>query len=405
MSASRRLSASPLSFDWTGRDAQGRLQRGRSQAGGDNQLRALLRRRGLHAIEVQVVRRPRQRKPSAADIARFTRQLAALLRAGLALVDALHMLVRTQEQASLLPILEQINADLQDGQSLSSALQRHNTVFGDLYIALVQAGELSGRLDLMLDRLATHQEKTQALARRVRSALTYPAVVLSVAVAVLVVIMVFVVPAFESVFAAFGAELPWATQWVIGASRALVHNGPLLLGAALALVGSLLWAWRRSPVFVQRLDALRLALPVWGRLLQEAALARWSRTLATLLAAGLPLAQALQSVRGTCGHRAHARATQRLAQEIERGSSLHAALAREPWFPPLLQQMCAVGEESGTLDHLLEKVADFQEAALDERLQRLASLIEPVTVLLLGLIVGALVLSLYLPVFQMGQIV
>lgn len=400
------MSASPLlSFDWSGRDAQGRLQRGRSQAGGDNQLRALLRRRGLRAIEVQAVPRPRQRKPSAADVARWTRQLAALLRAGLPLIDALQMMARTQDQAGLSSVGESICTDLRDGQPLSSALQRHEPVFGHLFIALVQAGETSGRLDLMLERLASHQEKTQALARRVRSALAYPAVVLTVAVAVLVVIMVFVVPAFENVFAAFGAELPWATQVVIGLSRAWVYQGPFLLGAALVLVILLMGAWRRSPAFVQAVDTFFLGLPVWGRLLQEAALARWSRTLATLLAAGLPLAQALQSVRGACGHRAHAQATDRLREEIERGSSLHAALAREPWFPPLLQQMCAVGEESGTLDHLLEKVADFQEAALDERLERLASLIEPVTVLLLGLIVGALVLSLYLPVFQMGQIV
>lgn len=393
------------SFDWTGRDAQGRLQRGRTQAGGQNQLRALLRRRGLHPVAVQQVKAQRARKPSAAEIVRFTRQLAALLRAGLPLLESLQMIARTQVRGAVWTLAGQIHADLQNGLSFSDALRRRGEVFGGLYVSLVGAGEVSGRLDLMLERICVHLEKTEALARRVRSALTYPAVVLSVAVAVLGVIMVAVVPAFETVFASFGAELPWATQWVIGTSRWLVQTAPWLLGAALSLVLMLAWAWRRSPAFVHWVDEVCLALPLWGSLLHGAAVARWSRTLATLLAAGLPLAQALQSVREVCGHRRYAQATERVCDEILRGSSLHAALSQEAVFPMLLQQMSAVGEESGTLDHLLEKVADFQDAELEERMQRLSNLIEPATVLLLGLVVGALVLSLYLPVFQMGQIV
>lgn len=393
------------SFDWAGRDAQGRLHRGRTQAGGQNQLRALLRRRGLRPVNVQQVKPQRTRRPSAAEIVRFTRQLTALLRAGLPLLESLQMIARTQARGAVWAMAEQIHADLQNGLSLSDALRRRGEVFSGLYVSLVQAGEVSGRLDLMLERICTHLEKTEALARRLRAALTYPVVVLSVAVAVLGVIMVAVVPAFETVFASFGAELPWATRWVIGASRWFVQTAPWLLGAALGLFLVLSWAWRRSPAFVHRVDEACLSLPLWGALLQGAAVARWSRTLATLLAAGLPLAQALQSVREVCGHHRHAQATERVRDEILRGSGLHAALSQEPVFPPLLQQMSAVGEESGTLDHLLEKVADFQEAELDERLQRLSQLIEPVTVLLLGLVVGALVLSLYLPVFQMGQIV
>ena len=391
-------------FDWSGRDAQGRLQRGRSQAGGHNQLRALLRRRGLRAIDVQRVEPERRRRPSAAELIRFTRQLAALLRAGLPLLESLQMIARTQGRGPVWSLAGQIHADLQNGLSLSAALRRQSPVFSDLYLALVEAGEVSGQLDLMLERIVTHLEKTEALVRRVRSALTYPAVVLSVAVAVLGVIMVAVVPAFESVFASFGAQLPWATQVVVGASRWFVQALPWLVGTALVSALVLVGAWRSKPAFAHWIDDACLASPLWGGLLHGAAVARWSRTLATLLAAGLPLAQALQSVGAACGHRAYVQATDRLRDEILRGSSLHAALAREPVFPALLQQMCAVGEESGALDRLLEKVADFQDAELDERMQRLSTLIEPVTVLLLGLVVGALVLSLYLPVFQMGQI-
>lgn len=392
-------------FDWSGRDAQGRLHRGRSCAGGQNQLRALLRRRGLTAVDVHRARSQRIAKPSSDELVRFTRQLASLLRAGLPLLESLQMIARTQGSGAIWALAGQLHQDLQNGLSLSAALRRQSAVFGDLYIALVEAGEVSGQLDLMLERIVHHLEKTQALVRRVRSALTYPVVVLAVAVVVLVIIMVAVVPSFEAVFSSYGAELPWVTQWVVDMSRWFVSATPVLLCAVLGMALLLIWTWRRWPAFAYWVEDLSLALPLWGTLLRGAAVARWSRTLATLLASGLPLAQALQSVRQASGRRAYALATDRVRDRILRGSSLQAALGLEPAFPPLLQQMAAVGEESGTLDFLLEKVADFQEAELNERVQRLSTLIEPATVLLLGLMVGVLVLSLYLPVFQMGQII
>ena len=397
--------ASSQAFDWSARDDQGRLQTGRSQAGGENQLRAQLRRRGLQALELRPVKLGRAKSVSTRELAQLTRQLAALLRAGLPLLQSLQIVARAQSHPGIVQRVEQVHADLQNGMALAAALRRQAPVFNDLYIALVEAGEASGRLDLLLERLALHLDKTEALARRVRTALLYPLVVLTVAVAVMAVIMVVVVPAFENVFASFGAQLPWATQWVIGSSRWLVQWGPWLLLAVAGLAAAMVPLWRRNPDFARRLDDALLATPVWGRLLQQAAVARWSRTLATLLAAGLPLAEALQSVRGACGHLAHAQATARVREEVLRGSSLRAALMQSALFPPMLQQMCAIGEESGTLDHLLEKVADFQEADLDEQLGHLSGLLEPATIVLLGLIVGALVLALYLPVFQMGQIV
>lgn len=392
-------------FDWSARDQQGRMQRGRSRAGGENQLRALLRRRGLGAIELQAVQAARMRPVRARQVAQLTRQLAALLRAGLPLLQALQMLSRTQTHSGVVHLLERLHVDLENGMSLTAALARQGSVFGALYVALIEAGEASGRLDVMLERLADHLEKTQALARRVRAALFYPAVVLTVALLVLVVIMVAVVPAFEKVFASFGAQLPWATQWVIDVSRSFVRWGPFLLAGLLALSIVLARAWRRSPAFVRWVDDALLALPVWGALLRQAAVARWSRTLATLLSAGLPLTDALNSVRGACGHPAYAQATLRVRDEVVRGSSLRLAMAPSPLFSPLLAQMCAIGEESGTLEHLLQKVADFEEAELDERIGYWSGLIEPVTVLVLGVMIGALVLALYLPIFQMGQIV
>ncbi len=396
---------SEQTFDWTARDADGRMQRGRSSASGENALCAVLRRQGLRPLTVQAVERRRLRKLSRRDLANLTRQLAVLLGAGLPLLQALQMLSRSQAQPAVQQLLAQLHADLEQGLSLAAAMRRQRPIFCERYLALVEAGELSGRLEQLLERLARHLEQTEALARQLRAALLYPAVVLAVAAAVLTLIMVTVVPAFENTFASFGAQLPWATQWVIAGSRWLLQWGPALLLALLALGLAARQAWARSPQLVQRLDAAVLELPLWGAMLRQAAQVRWSRTLATLLGAGLPLAEALQAVRGASGYLAYAQATEQVRGEVLRGSSLHAALAPSPLFSPLLQQMCAVGEAAGTLEQLLEKAAEFQESELSERLEQLTRLIEPATIVVMGLLVGGLVLALYLPVFQMGQIV
>lgn len=396
---------SEQTFDWSARDADGRMQRGRSRASGENALRALLRRQGLRPLNVQLVERRRLRKLSRGDLANLTRQLAVLLGAGLPLLQALQMLSRSQAQPAVQQLLAQLHADLEQGLSLAAAMRRQRPIFSERYLALVEAGELSGRLEQLLERLARHLEQTEALTRQLRAALLYPAVVLAVAAAVLTLIMVTVVPAFESTFASFGAPLPWATQWVIAGSRWLLQWGPALLLGLLVLGLAARQAWARSPQLVQRLDAAVLELPLWGAMLRQAAQVRWSRTLATLLGAGLPLAEALQAVRGASGYLAYAQATQQVRDEVLRGSSLHAALAPSLLFSPLLRQMCAVGEAAGTLEQLLEKAAEFQESELAERLERLTRLIEPATIVVMGMLVGGLVLALYLPVFQMGQIV
>ena len=401
----RRARRAERSFDWQARDAQGRLQRGRSRAWGENQLRALLRRRGLRSLELRAVKDARIRPVSRGDVAQMTRQLSALLRAGLPLLQALQLLARSQTHSGVIDLLERLHADLENGMTLAAALRRQGAVFGTLYIALIEAGEASGRLDVLLERLAVHLDKSAALARRVRTALFYPAVVLAVALGVLAVIMVVVVPTFETVFASFGADLPWATQQLIALSRWSTQWGPAVL--ALALAGAVLVqrSWRRRARWVQGLDDALLGLPLWGPVLRQAAVALWARTLATLLAAGLPLTEALHWVRGACGHRAYAQATMRVRDQVARGTSLRLAMARESLFSPLLQQMAAIGEESGTLEELLQRAADFEETQLDERIAYWSGLLEPATVVLLGLLIGAVVLALYLPIFQMGQIV
>ena len=399
----RRSRRFERSFDWQARDAQGQLQRGRSRASGENQLRALLRRRGLSSLELREVKVARIRPVRSSDVAQLTRQLAALLRAGLPLLQALQLMARSQTHSGVINLLERLHADLENGMTLAAGLRRQGPVFSALYIALIEAGEASGRLDVLLERLAAHLDKSAALTRRVRSAMFYPAVVLAVALGVLAIIMVVVVPTFENVFASFGADLPWATQQLIAISRWTTQFGLAVL--ALALAGAVLWqrAWRSR--WARRLDDALLGLPLWGPLLRQSAVARWARTLATLLAAGLPLTEALHWVRGACGHQAYAQATLRVRDQVARGSSLRLAMSREALFSPLLQQMAAIGEESGTLDELLQRAADFEEAQLDERIAYWSGLLEPATVVLLGLLIGAVVLALYLPIFQMGQIV
>lgn len=391
-------------YRWTARQAEGRLVQGQSRAHGPNHLRSDLRRQGLRPLQVSELPRARRQPVRTRDVVLFTRQLATLLAAGIALLQALQITRQGLTHAELGDLIDQLRADLESGLSFSSALRKHPRIFPALYAHLVEAGEASGRLDVLLERLASDLEKSQALKSRVRSALAYPAVVLSVAALVLVVIMVAVVPSFESVFASFGAELPASTQLVMALSRATVSYGPGLAVLAL-LVG--VWGgaqWRRSEAWRRRGERMLFRVPGIAALLHQAALARWSRTLSGLLAAGLPLVEAMGSARGAAGYYVYADACARLRDELAQGSSLHTAMAHVQLFPPMALQMCAVGEESGTLDHMLAKVAEFHEREVDDRVAALSSLLEPALIVFLGVVIGGLVVALYLPIFQMGQI-
>ena len=389
-------------YDWTAKPAAGGLVRGRTQAGGENQVRAQLRRQALTPVNVSPARKSRPVRGS--DLVPFTRQLATLLGAGMALLQCLQLMRHAMAHDGLAELTDQLLADLEAGLALSAALRRHPRIFPPLYAHVVEAGEASGQLDVLLERLATDLEKSQALKSRIRSALMYPAVVLSVAVGVVAVVMAAVVPSFESVFASFGAELPAPTRLVMALSRGLVEHGAVLLLLGLGLAAAVLHRWRRSEALRRRVEALLFRLPVLGGLLHQAAVARWSRTLSGLLAAGLPLVEAMGSARGAAGYFAYADASTRLREELARGGSLHTAMGATGLFSPVVVQMCAVGEESGALEHMLAKIAQAHEREVDDRVVGLSSLLEPVIILFLGLLIGGLVMALYLPIFQMGQI-
>ena len=395
----------PRPFDWTARSPQAGVLRGRMQAAGVHQVRAQLRRQGLRPLAVQPAPQPRQRSVGVRELVPFTRQLSTLLNAGIPLLQSLSILGQGAPHTGLAALIGQLRADLEAGLPLSAALRQHPRVFPSLYAHVVEAGEASGRLDVLLDRLAGDLEKAQALRSRLRAALVYPAVVLAVAALVTGVVLVAVVPSFESVFASFGASLPAPTQWVMNASRFLVAQAPWL--CALGVLGGLVApeAWQRSRALRRVVERAALSLPLLGPVLHGAATARWSRTLSGLLAAGLPLVEAMAATRGATGLARYAQACTAARQDLARGSSLHAALVGQDLFSPLVLQMCAVGEESGQLSELLAKVADFHERELDDRLSSLSSLLEPALILLLGGLIGGLVLALYLPIFQMGQIV
>jgi len=391
-------------YEWSARQAQGRLVQGRRQAGGAHHLRAQLRREGLTPVSVRPA--PVGRSPAIRprDLLLFTRQLATLLRAGIALLQALQIVRDGLAHAALATLIDQLRQDLEAGLPLSTALRKHPRVFPANYAHLVEAAEASGEMDVLLERLASDLEKNQALQSRVRAALVYPAVVLSVAVGVLVFLMVAVVPTFESVYAAFGSALPDSTRIVLGLSRGLLYAGPwlLLLGAIAGLWLS--WRWRRSEALRRAGERLLLRLPLLGAVLHQAALARWCRTLSGLLRAGLPLVEAMAAARGAAGYFAHADACRQVREELARGSSLRAALAGTGLFPAMVLQMCGVGEESGALAAMLGKLAEFYEREVDDRVASLSSVLEPALIVFLGGVVGVLVVALYLPIFQMGQV-
>lgn len=391
-------------YDWTAKQSQGRLVQGQMTAGGLNQVRAQLRREGLVPVTVGKAPTQRRRAVKPSDVVLFTRQLATLLAAGIPLLQCLQIMRQGLLHSGMVELIAQLLVDLEAGQALSSTLRKQARIFPALYAHLVEAGEASGQLDVLLQRLAFDLEKSQALKSKVRSALIYPAVVLSVAVLVVAVVMVTVVPSFESVFASFGAELPAPTQLVMAISRGLVAHGWWLglLGAA-SVVG-LMRAWRHSEPLRRRAEQVMFRLPVLGALLHQAAVARWSRMLSGLLGAGLPLVEAMSAARGAAGYYCYADASARLRDELARGSSLHKGMAATGLFSPMVLQMCAVGEESGALDHMLAKIAESHEREVDDRVSGLSSLLEPLIILILGAVIGGLVIALYLPIFQMGHI-
>jgi type IV pilus assembly protein PilC len=403
--ALRRTAPPEALFEWEARDKSGRIVRGELRAGGEAALKATLRRQGL------IVMRARKRRGGSGgsirqkDIAVFTRQLSAMISAGVPLLQAFDIVSRGSPNARMARLLGDIRADVEAGNSLSAAFRKHPRHFDKLYCNLVEAGENGGILELLLDRLATYQQKILSIKGKVRSALMYPVAVLVVALVVLAVIMVYVIPSFKDVFKSFGADLPAPTLAVIAMSDFFVAQGPLLLLLAGGGGFALLQGWRRSERLQDGADRLLLRLPVFGELVRKSVVARWSRTLATMTAAGVPLVEALGSVGGAAGNAVYAAATEAIQREVSTGTSLTSAMRGTAVFPPLVLQMTAIGEESGSLEHMLGKAAEIIEEEVDDMVKGLSSLIEPMIIVFLGSLVGAIVVSMYLPIFKLGSVV
>ncbi|MCM5680742.1 type II secretion system F family protein [Schlegelella sp. S2-27] len=392
-------------FEWEGKDRNGKLVRGEMRAGGEAMVSASLRRQGVLVTKVKKRRLSGGKSIKLKDIAVFTRQLATMMRAGVPLLQAFDIVGRGSTNPKLTRLLNDIRTDVETGTSLSSAFRKHPLYFDALYCNLVEAGEAAGILETLLERLATYQEKTLAIKAKIKSALIYPVAVLVVAFIVVAVIMIFVIPAFKEVFTSFGADLPAPTLVVMGMSEIFVAYWWLIFGVLIGGTYFFLESWKRSEKMQKTMDRLLLKMPVFGDLVYKSAVARWTRTLATMFAAGVPLVEALDSVGGASGNAVFAEATEKIQKDVSTGSSLTMSMQTTGIFPNMVLQMCAIGEESGSIDHMLNKSAEFYEEEVDEAVKGLSSLMEPIIIVVLGTIIGGIVVSMYLPIFKLGQVV
>ncbi|NML47986.1 type II secretion system F family protein [Ramlibacter sp. G-1-2-2] len=392
-------------FEWEGRDRNGKQVRGETRAAGENQVMSSLRRQGVTPSKIKKRRMRSGKKIKPKDIAIFTRQLATMMKAGVPLLQAFDIVGRGNANASVTKLLNDVRTDVETGTSLSAAFRKYPLYFDSLYCNLVEAGEAAGILESLLDRLATYMEKTEAIKSKIKSALMYPISVVVVAFVVVSVIMIFVIPAFKEVFSSFGADLPAPTLFVIALSEFFVKWWWLIFGGLGGGLYFFMQAWRRNEKMQAFMDRLMLKLPVFGDLVYKSVIARWTRTLATMFAAGVPLVEALDSVGGASGNSVYATATARIQQEVSTGTSLTAAMSNANVFPSMVLQMCAIGEESGSIDHMLGKAADFYEAEVDDMVAGLSSLMEPIIIVFLGGLIGGIVVSMYLPIFKLGSVV
>jgi type IV pilus assembly protein PilC len=392
-------------FEWEGKDKNGKIVRGEIRAGGEAVVSASLRRQGILVNKIRKRRTSGGRAIKQKDIAIFTRQLATMMKAGVPLLQAFDIVARGATNPRMTKLLNDIRSDVETGTSLSAAFRKHPLHFDSLYCNLVEAGEAGGILEALLDRLALYQEKTLAIKQKIKSALMYPVAVVVVAFVVLTVIMIWVIPAFEEVFKSFGADLPAPTMFVIGMSKFFVSYWWaifMLLGG-----GSYFFfeSWRRSEKMQKSMDRLLLKVPVFGDLVNKSVIARWTRTLSTMFAAGVPLVEALDSVGGASGNAVYAEATEQIQKDVSTGSALTTAMTATGVFPTMVLQMAAIGEESGSLDHMLSKAAEFYEEEVDEMVKGLSSLMEPFIIVILGVLIGGIVVSMYLPIFKLGAVV
>jgi type IV pilus assembly protein PilC len=394
-----------FTYSWEGKDKTGKVIKGEMRATGDAVVNATLRRQGVNITKVKKVSGRGGKKITPKDIALFTRQLATMMKAGVPLLQAFDIVGKGHNNPSVAKLLFDIKTEVETGSSLAQAFRKYPLYFDALFCNLVNAGEQAGILDSLLDRLAMYQEKILAIKSKIKGALFYPISIVVVAFVITAVIMIFVVPAFKDLFKSFGADLPGPTLIVMAVSDYFVSYWYLIF----TVIGGTLWfffyTWKRSEKMQFFMDRLFLKLPVFGDLIRKATIARWARTLATMFAAGVPLVESLDSVAGASGNRVYYDATKKIQNEVSTGSSLTVAMQNSGVFPSMVIQMCAIGEESGALDSMLSKVADFFEAEVDDAVDALSSLMEPMIMVVLGVLIGGLVIAMYLPIFKMGQAV
>ena len=405
MATAKSTGTKEFVFEWEGKDRNGKQVRGETRASGENQVQAALRRQGVLASKIKRRRMRAGKSIKPKDMAIFTRQLATMMKAGVPLLQAFDIVGRGNPNPSVTKLLNDIRTDVETGTSLSSAFRKYPLYFDNLYCNLVEAGEAAGILDQLLDRLAVYMEKTEAIKSKIKSALMYPISVLIVAFVVTAVIMIFVVPAFKEVFSNFGADLPAPTLAVIAISEIFVAYWWLIFGGLFGGFYFFMQAWRRNEKMQHFMDRLMLKMPIFGVLVDKSCIARWTRTLSTMFAAGVPLVEALDSVGGAAGNYVYEAATLKIQQEVSTGTALTTAMTNANLFPSMVLQMCAIGEESGSIDHMLGKAADFYESEVDDMVAGISSLMEPIIIVILGTVIGGIVVAMYLPIFKLGQVV
>ena len=398
-----------IDYQWEGVNRTGQISDGIIAARTLALAKAELRRQGYVIRKISKKRKPffdrKNKKIKPGDIAVFSRQMATMIQAGIPLIQSFDIVSKGQTNQRMKELIEAIKKDVESGLTLAESLRKHPVFFNDLFCNLVDAGEKSGSLDMMLDKVASYKEKVETIKKKIKKALAYPMAVMVVAFLVTAGLLIFVVPQFESLFKGFGADLPALTRGVITLSKWFESYWYLIFGAIFGMVFGFKYALDHSAKFAHTIDRVMLKLPVLGSILEQAAIARFTRTLSITFAAGLPLIEALKAVGGATGNIIYAEATDIIGEEVSSGQQLHLAMENTKLFPSMVIQMIAIGEESGTLEQMLSKVADFYEEGVDNAVDALSSLLEPIIMSILGVLVGGLVIAMYLPIFKLGSVV
>ncbi len=394
-----------VNFAWEGKDKTGKLVKGEMRAEGQAMVSAQLRRQGILVAKIKKQNKGGGGKVGEKDVALFTRQMATMMKAGVPLLQAFDIVGKGHANPAVARLLMELKTEVETGSSLAVAFRKYPLYFDNLFCNLVAAGEQAGILETLLDRLATYKEKTLAIKSKIKSALFYPIAIIVVAFIITAVIMIFVIPAFKQVFTSFGADLPAPTLVVMAISDFFVKFWYIIFAAIGGGVYAFFAMWKRSVPMQIFMDRLMLKMPVFGHLVRISTIARWTRTLSTMFAAGVPLVEALDSVGGASGNYVYTIATKEIQKKISTGTSLTVAMQESNVFPSMVIQMCSIGEESGALDSMLSKVADFFEAEVDDAVEALQSLMEPMIMVVLGTLIGGMVIAMYLPIFKLGQAV